>query len=960
MKLTPFSKNPLISAFIALFSLALPLAAQTVVSTIPTFIDPQDSLTIVVDLKEMDTTPVHVQNLLADAQAGLDLYIWTWNPREHIAGHPYVNGTGAQPWKNSNNALKMTSLGNLVYSYTFTPTLLSWYATDTATAYDNGLSFLVKPKDGGGYGAPDRKSDDLHLPIPRPGLTAEIISHNYNFSFALPSDLFNLVGATTINADLTLSLNGQILLSLNDTNQLSYALTGLDTGLNEIIFSATLGNQTDADTIYYLVRGATPVAFAPSGAQEGITYTANNKVSLQLRAPFKQFVYVVGDFNNWTPHPDYEMNKTPNGPFFWIELDNLAPGQKYRFQYHIDPEGMRVADPYSTLVLDEWNDPWIDAATYPGLMPYPSGKTTHPVGVLEPGKTPYAWDNTFTYTRPDRNDLIVYELHIRDFDARHTYQSVIDRLDYLEKLGINALQLMPVMEFEGNDSWGYNPMFMFASDKYYGTEEKLKELVEECHRRGMAVILDIVLNHQFGQSPMVRMYFDPSAGQYGQPTAQNPWFNEIPKHDFNVGYDMNHQSPATQYFSKKVMDYWLDEFKIDGFRFDLSKGFTQNNTLGNVGAWGQYDASRVALWQDYGNHVWQNHPGTFMILEHFADNSEEQALSQMGFMIWGNINHQSAEASMGYTSDLSWAYGPNRGWGEPHLISYMESHDEERVMYKNLQFGRVQGSYNIKSLPTALDRAALTAAVFQSIPGPKMIWQFGELGYDVSIDDPCRVCVKPIRWEYLNDPDRRDLYAVFQAVHWLKRNHPNVMRKAPSFMGLNGYTKYIKLEDNGDHVLVYGNFDAVSANVQPFFPTTGWWYDLLSGDSLLVNDPNVTLTYAPGEYHIYSNRRWYVAADVPLSTNEPVANHGSGVKAYPNPFGTALWIEYPSTANALPVSLELLDAYGRRIGLYEGPFAEGRIEIPTADLAAGLYVYRLSQGASLLGTGKLLKSGQKN
>jgi len=948
-------RSPLLSMALLL---STALHAQNAITTIPTFVDPEDSLTVIVDLNLLDATPVHVQNLIADAQAGLDLYIWTWNPREHLAGHPYVNGTGAQPWKNSNNALKMTALGNLVYSYTFTPDLLSWYATDTATAYDNGLSFLVKPKDGGGYGAPDRKSDDINIPIPRAGLTAEIISHTYDFSFALPTDVFNLSGATTLDADLQFSLDGQILATALDTHQLAYSLTGLDTGLHVLVFTATQGTATDGDTIRFLVRGATPVAFAPSGAQEGITYTANDKVYLQLRAPFKQFVYVVGDFNNWTPDPRYEMKKTPNGPFFWIELDSLTPGEKYRFQYHIDPEGLRIADPYSTLVLDEWNDPWISTTTYPGLMPYPVGKTSHPVGVLQPGKTPYAWDTSINYSMPDRNDLIVYELHLRDFDSRHSFESVIDRLDYLEKLGVNAVQLMPIMEFEGNDSWGYNPMFMFAVDKYYGPEETFKALVDECHRRGMAVLLDIVLNHQFGQSPLVRMYFDPSAGQYGQTTAQNPWFNPVAKHDFNVGYDMNHESAATDYFSKKVMDYWLEEFKIDGFRFDLSKGFTQNNTLGNTGAWGQYDASRVAIWQDYGNHVWQNHPGTLMVLEHFADNSEEQALSQMGFMVWGNINFQSAEASMGYASNLSSAYAPNRGWNEPHLISYMESHDEERVMFKNLQYGRVVGSYNIKSLPTALDRAALTAAVFLSIPGPKMIWQFGELGYDVSIDDPCRICVKPIKWEYLNDPDRRDLFAVYQAVNRLKRDHPNVMRKAPSFMSLNGFLKYIKLEDNGDHVLVYGNFDAATANVQPFFPTTGWWYDLISGDSLLVSDVNMSISYAPGEFHIYTNQNWHQSADVPLSSGDNVLAFQE-VLVYPNPFGSSVRFDL-NGLDREGVTIEVFDTYGRKVWAADkADLRSGTVDMSAHSLSAGVYVYKISVEGKLR-MGKLLKSGLKN
>ncbi|MFN9798588.1 MAG: alpha-amylase family glycosyl hydrolase, partial [Bacteroidota bacterium] len=155
------------------------------------------------------------------------------------------------------------------------------------------------------------------------------------------------------------------------------------------------------------------------------------------------------------------------------------------------------------------------------------------------------------FVRPPKERLLVYELHVRDFVADRTFQSVLDTLDYLENLGVTAVQFMPLNEFEGNDSWGYNPSFYFALDKAYGTEEKFKELVNECHNRVMAVILDIELNHSFGQNPMVRMYFDPDAGEFGQPTAESPWFNQVPRHDFNVGYDFNHESQRTRNFSKR-------------------------------------------------------------------------------------------------------------------------------------------------------------------------------------------------------------------------------------------------------------------------------------------------------------------------------------------------------------------------------------------------------------------------
>ena len=126
---------------------------------------------------------------------------------------------------------------------------------------------------------------------------------------------------------------------------------------------------------------------------------------------------------------------------------------------------------------------------------------------------------------------MIYELLIRDFTAAHTFAVLSDTIDYLKRLGINAIELMPVMEFEGNSSWGYNPDYLFAVDKYYGPKNELKHFIEVAHSKGIAVILDIVCNHQFGQSPLVKLYWDGSA-----PAANSPWFNQVPKHPYNVGF----------------------------------------------------------------------------------------------------------------------------------------------------------------------------------------------------------------------------------------------------------------------------------------------------------------------------------------------------------------------------------------------------------------------------------------
>jgi hypothetical protein len=146
--------------------LAVVVASAQVSSEPAENINPADSVKIIVDLDQLDITQDYVQNLIADADAGLDLFIWTWKPAEHPAGHPLVNGLGGAAWKNSNPALMMTKEANHVYSYTMVPT--EFYEVDAGTVYQEDIHFLVKPKDGGGYGDPDRKSGDLVLKIDPP------------------------------------------------------------------------------------------------------------------------------------------------------------------------------------------------------------------------------------------------------------------------------------------------------------------------------------------------------------------------------------------------------------------------------------------------------------------------------------------------------------------------------------------------------------------------------------------------------------------------------------------------------------------------------------------------------------------------------------------------------------------------------------------------------------------------
>ncbi|MDG1381899.1 MAG: alpha-amylase family glycosyl hydrolase, partial [Flavobacteriales bacterium] len=311
----------------------------------------------------------------------------------------------------------------------------------------------------------------------------------------------------------------------------------------------------------------------PEGRRDGVEILAPDRVHFQLRAPSKDHVHLRGDFNDWFIGDAALMNRSEDGNTWWLEVDGIAPGEWQRFHYLID-DTLEVADPFAPLILDPWNDGYIQASTFPARPRYPSEVASWPVGALRTEAPEFQWGDA-DFQRPAQDRLVIYELLVRDWDDAQTFDAVSQRMDHLAWLGITAIELMPVSEFDGNLSWGYNPGPRFAVDKAYGTEDALKRLVDKAHANGIAVILDIVPNHSFGLDPLVRMYQDEDGGI----SAGNPWFNEDQIHPYGLGSDFDHGDPWTKEFWKRVFDHWLAEFHMDGFRVDLSKGLTQSNTL---------------------------------------------------------------------------------------------------------------------------------------------------------------------------------------------------------------------------------------------------------------------------------------------------------------------------------------------------------------------------------------------
>lgn len=878
------------------------------------------------------------------------------------------------PWTSLPESLKATYLGESKWSYTYRPSIREFFGVPPTEEIEK-IAVLFRGVVNGSITNVGRDvgGSDLYIDLNQSGLLLQrLLPQSDQIICTLPcsADILAVAASSTPSSiRMTLFENDQEVTSLeHDTLQLT--LTPDAYGVYEYLIVAE-NDQSLSDSTSFSILVSTPVPTAPrpEGLQDGITMQQDGTVYLSLFAPYKDQVHVIGEFNDWQPSNDYLMFKdslNQDSTWFWMALENLPASGDIGFQYVVDQK-IRIADPYSSLILDPFDDKNIPASIYPNLKPYPEGKTEFQVGVLELGKQPFAWQHD-EYERPKQDELIIYELLLRDFLANHSFATLTDTLDYLENLGINAIELMPVNEFEGNSSWGYNPSFYFAVDKYYGPADDLKRFIDEAHSRGIAVILDMVLNHSFGQSPLVRLY---STGDYGPPTANNPWFNTEAKHDFNVGYDMNHESAATQYFVDRVTQFWIEEFKIDGFRFDLSKGFTQNNTLGDVGAWGRYDSDRIRLLKRMADQIWSVNPDTYIILEHFAEDREERALADYGMLLWRNVNHAYNQATMGYTegSDFSAVSHNAGGWSKMHAVAYMESHDEQWMMFRNVNYGNSAGNYSVKDFRTALKRQQMVGAFFFLWPGPKMIWQFGELGYGGSSgeclrgnsdnecqpSDPSRTGEKPVRWNYRENQNRYRIYQTWSALLDLRFAHPAFTSKETEITKfLSSDQKYIYMDHPELKVLIMGNF-GVESKSRTFtmrnFNSVTVWYDYFTGNErTLDSEGRLTFDQKPGEFVILTSQKFptpeqgiVTSADVDYEPSH-LPEEFSIQSVYPNPFNPSAVIAVHVTRPGT-ITLRVLDILGREVvTLIDGQQKTAgihNIELNGTTLSSGLYFVQL-------------------
>lgn len=898
------------------------------------------------------------------------LYLWAWSfdiNDANILDCP-TNGT----WDNSSETNRLTyNSGNDTYTMTFTPTTF-YNRTNIGR-----IGFLVKAKNGNG----DKKSQDIlsevgafQMSLLSPTENSlTIINSGTNVSIVAQNTGGNATYAVTANGTpITCSTAATSFFTCGDTNVTS-------TKVYQV--SATIGTTTISKRFTVIVNPGTISSALPSGMEDGINYNASDATTatLVLNAPFKDFVYVAGSFNNWQPTTAYAMRKDPTTGKFWLTLTGLIPGQVYTYQYWVcdvtnrpanSPAVVKTADPFSTLVLSPFDDPEIQSlGVFPNLPQYPTGQERE-VTVLQTGSNTlfsYNWSSASTnFQKPQKKDLNIYEVLVRDFDANRTYQDLINRIDYFKNLKVNAIQLMPVMEFEGNMSWGYNTAYHMAIDKRYGPPTKLKEFVDLCHQNGIAVILDIALNHAFGRSPLVRMWMQ-DADNDGwadavATTTENPYVNQYATHSYSVGSDLNHfREPdnLTNTYAVRTIRHWIQEYKIDGFRWDLTKGFTNQCTSGDDTCTNGYRSDRVAKLKWYADKQWEIDPNFLVIFEHLGTGgsyTEEVEWANYnrngntgGIMQWRKMTDSYAELLKGNFSDITGvAESTNR------FIGYAESHDEERVGYKALnEAGQTQG--NLAKVHT---RMAAMGSVLFLVPGPKMIWHFGELGMtnslwtcnagNVSYSNPdCKLDTKPQpQWanNWMNDANRLNVYNTWSRLMNLKTSQ-NVFENGTYSWNISN-TGRPRLDvwtsttssANLSYVIVLTNFSDATYNAVGGFPYTGTWANLMDNSTFNVTNVNMAISIEPGGFRVFGN--------------QPALNNSNFdvlqfIELAPNPATTSFMV------NAEIKNVTLFSITGQIVKSFENLSINQSYSIE--DLSKGIYIAKIEAANGLSKTVKLVK-----
>lgn len=544
-------------------------------------------------------------------------------------------------------------------------------------------------------------------------------------------------------------------------------------------------------------------------------------------APNAKSVALAGDFNKWNKK-DCPLESEGETGMWLVSSDKVKPGDEYLFVITA-PDGKQLmrADPRAR-------------------------KMTNSIGnsVVYPDNFDWEEDD---FTLPSWNELVIYELHVGTFNVKKegrpgTFATVVEKLDYFVDLGINCLEIMPICEFAGDFSWGYNPAHIYAVEEAYGGPDEFKKLVKAAHAKGIAIILDVVYNH-FGPSDLAIWQFDGwSENDKGGIYFYNDWKSDTPWGDGRPDYGRNE---VRNFIHDNAM-MWLDEYRCDGLRMDMIPYMRNVKGTENPGD-DLPDGYSLLKWMN--DSIDERFPGKLTIAEDLHGNNFVTDPTSEGGLGYGSqwdadfvhpvrkalLEQDDANRSM---DDLKSALLRRYSGAIFNRVIYTESHDEvangKARIAEEIASDDVNNYYSVK-------RAVLGVAMTLTTPGIPMLFQGQPLLEDKFFSDN-----DPIDWSRLEK-----FNGIFQMHRDLVRLRRNLEGRSK---GLQGEHTQVLKADNNDKILAYLR-----------------WYENPAEDGVLVilNFSNSSYDgYAieldqPGRFDLLFNGDWSGYTD--FNTDEPTS-----------------------------------------------------------------------------------------
>ena len=543
-----------------------------------------------------------------------------------------------------------------------------------------------------------------------------------------------------------------------------------------------------------------------------------SSIEFKLFAPYNNSAALKGCFSQWS---EISMQKDDEGYFRTsVELEDGVYQYKFRVQsksWFLEPdEWIEVSDPYGTD---------IDDASQNSVIQIKDGNK-----IIDD----YSWQHD-DVPLPGNEELVIYELFVGGFSGgepdskeRGKFKDVVDKLDYLQKLGINAVELMPIQEYPGDNNWGYNPRHYFAVESSYGSSEDLKHLIDECHGRGMRVLMDCIFNHSDTEAPLTKINFD----YWYSREASDPEYNWGPEFNYEHYDEHLNIKPAWQFIGD-VVKFWIEEYHIDGIRYDASKQIGDFDFL----TWIAEQARKATPMKPF-----------FNTAEYIPENPDVVGYDKPMDACWHESFYQQALKHIcGDGFDLEGLKEvidcQQQGYtGTTNVINYISCHDHNYILAE-LGDRKIFGE-------SAYQRAKLGAVLLMTAVGVPLLWmgnEFGEYNPEQEIK---------IDWSLLESELNQELFHYYQGLIALRKENHALRSDNIEFFYQDEASKvlaYTRWNDEGSRIAVIINFsdNFLENYIIKDFPQSGTWHEWTQDYDVEATEGKLVTTIGAYEAQVF-------------------------------------------------------------------------------------------------------------